>query len=1068
MTTNHDALASTLDQFAAGLHPFLERELSSAGRDLPSRTPEGVLSGALDNWSVLARVLSESEGELLRDLAKLPGRLDGTGELAYDETVRWLDAAQHILHAVSAPEQAAHVAKAKAAVQRKFQEAQRGSNQRLLVLEGQALGGLPRWRDVVRPHPDVASGRFQEAEFAADLDKVRRGQAGDEYAEPIAFFKRTYITEGIRDLLLSALRRLTGTSGDPVIELQTNFGGGKTHSMLALYHLFSGVDPRSLPGLPEVLDEAGISRVPTASRAVLVGTALSPGEVDRKPDGTSVHTLWGEMAWQIGGRDGYEMVARSDQAGVSPGSSQLDELFARFGPCLVLIDEWVAYARQLVDKRNLPAGDFEAQASFAQALTESASRTPGVLVVASIPASRIEIGGTHGKFALETLQDVFQRVGTSWRPASAEEGFEIVRRRLFQDLDEKGEGQRRNVAAAFARMYEKQAGFPSECRERAYFHKLERAYPFHPELFARLYGAWSTLDKFQRTRGVLRLLSNVVHELWRADAPGLLILPASIPIDTPTVKQELVRYLEDQWEPVLTTDVDGPTALATKLDQEVPSLKRLSAARRVARTIYMGSAPGHRRDTPGIDDRSVRLGCAQPGETVPAFDDALRRLSDQAMYLYQDGTRYWYSTQPSVNRVAADRAHRLDNADVLAFLEGLLAREQRRRGQFPRVYICPEDTAAVPDELDAQLVILPPSTSHRRRKLDSAAMKRASDFLELRGSVPRKHRNSLAFLAADDKELENLLDAVRQQMAWESICNDEESLNLTPFQRQQAQSRRKNAVDTVTVRIAETWVHALTPFQETPQEPIDWEEVRIPRGTDSLAERTSKKLVGDGKLLVKLGGLNLRMALDRALWADRNHVSLATLRAYYADYLYLDRLRDFDVLKGAAMDGAGQMLVDEYFALARGYDDAADRYVDLVYGGGSIPWMVGDDALVVRASVAAAQVTDDPPPRPGESRPPGVSPPGQGDPPEANLDSAKKPPTDFYGEVQLDAARVAYSAEQIEQEVLTHLRKPGKKVQITLSIEVTAGEAFDDATVRTVSENCSTLGFDSADFEEER
>ncbi len=1079
MPTHHAVLSSTLEDLVVGLYPFLERELGGANRTLPAQTAQATLTSAVDNWTVLARVLGDTEGELLRELAPLPERLSAGEEPAHDATLRYLDAAQHLLHAVSASEQEAKVERAKAALQKAFKDAQRRSNQRLLVLADQARSDLARWRDVVRPHPDVASGRFQEAEFAADLDKVRRGQAGDEYAEPIAFFKRTYITEGIRDLLLCALRRLTGTSGDPVIELQTNFGGGKTHSMLSLYHLFSGVDPKTLPGVGPLLSDADVTEVPKASRAVLVGTALSPGEVTQKPDGTYVRTLWGEMAWQLGGKEGYALVAKSDKAGVSPGSSTLDTLFQKYGPCLVLIDEWVAYARQLVDKRGLPAGDFEAQASFAQALTESASRTPGVLVVASIPASRIEIGGSNGKFALDTLRDVFQRVGTSWRPASAEEGFEIVRRRLFQDLDRKGEQTKRTVAAAFAKMYTRQAGFPPECREQIYQDKLERAYPFHPALFEALYGAWSTLDKFQRTRGVLRLLSNVVHVLWQAEDHGLLILPASIPIDEPTVKQELVRYLEDQWEPVLSTDIDGPGALSTRLDQEFPTLTPLSASRRVARTIYMGSAPGHRRNTPGIDKRAVRLGCAQPGETVPAFDDALRKLSDKGMYLYQDGTRYWFSTHPSVNRTAADRASRYERADVLATLEDLLSGEQKRRGQFPRVYVCPEDTGAVPDELDAQLVVLPPSSAHRRRNQDSRAMKRARDFLEQRGNVPRKHRNTLVFLAADVKELDRLLDAVRQLMAWESICNEEEVLNLTPFQRKQAQSRLKQAQDTATVRIAETWIHALTPFQETPQDAIEWEEVRIPRGSDSLAERASKKLVGDGKLLTKLGGLNLRMAMDTALWADRNHVSLGTLRGYYADYLYLDRLRNFDVLVGAAVDGAGQMFVDQYFALARSFDDATERYEDLVYGGGKLPFPLDEHVLVVRAAIARAQSESetpkppgppdgpigDPPPPDGPTGDPPLDGPTGDPPPPPPPTKAKK--TSFFGDVQLDAARVGVSAQQIENEVLVHLRKAGGQVTVTLNIEVTGATAFDEATVRTVIENCNTLGFESHDFEED-
>ncbi|MDW8392538.1 MAG: DUF499 domain-containing protein, partial [Oscillochloridaceae bacterium] len=205
------------------------------------------------------------------------------------------------------------------------------------------------------PHADVASGRFTEAEFAADLAEVLQGEASPEYGDPLEFFRRTHFTGGLRQLLLNALRRLSGEGGDPVVELQTAFGGGKTHSMLALYHLFGGrVDPHEVPGLEEVLKEAGLARVPTARRAVLVGTALDPAKPRSKPEGLLVHTLWGEMAYQLGGVEGYRLVEEGDRRGVAPGSDTLKELFDRFAPALILMDEWVAYLRNLHGE-DLPA-----------------------------------------------------------------------------------------------------------------------------------------------------------------------------------------------------------------------------------------------------------------------------------------------------------------------------------------------------------------------------------------------------------------------------------------------------------------------------------------------------------------------------------------------------------------------------------------------------------------------------------------------------------------------------------------------------------------------------------------
>ena len=295
------------------------------------------------------------------------------------------------------------------------------------------LAGLKPWREVATPHPDVAGGRYQQAEFAADLAQVITGEAEDEYKNPQEFYRRTYLTEGLSHLLTLALKRLSGNGGEPVVELQTNFGGGKTHSMIALYHLFSGnLTGGEAPGMEEVLQNSGVTQLCKANRAVLVGTKLNQAVGAKKPEGITVNTMWGEMAYQLGGVEGYSLVAENDQSGTSPGSDTLKELFDRYSPVLVLIDEWVAYARQLYHVDGLPAGSFEANMTFAQSLTEAAKRSSRTIVVASIPASDIEIGGEGGRAALERIRNTFGRIEAVWKPASAEESFAIVRRRLDQ------------------------------------------------------------------------------------------------------------------------------------------------------------------------------------------------------------------------------------------------------------------------------------------------------------------------------------------------------------------------------------------------------------------------------------------------------------------------------------------------------------------------------------------------------------------------------------------------------------------------------------------------------------
>ncbi|HJU09828.1 MAG TPA: DUF499 domain-containing protein, partial [Candidatus Binataceae bacterium] len=263
-----------------------------------------------------------------------------------------------------------------------------------------------------------------------------------------------------------------------------------------------------------------------------------------------------------------------------PGEGALRELFAKAAPCLILIDEWIAFLRQLYGVSELSAGSFDANMTFAQALTEAVKASPRTLLVASLPESDIEKGGDAGDEALARIKNTFYRVAAPWTPASADEGFEIVRRRLFEPITQKDDFTARDaVARKFSEMYRANAReFPSGCGEGEYQRRIENAYPIHPELFDRLFEDWSSLDKFQRTRGVLRLMAAAIHALWQRNDASLLIMPGNMPIDEPAVQFEIMRYLDDPWRPVIEADIDGPHAVPLRMDQENPALMLLGFA----------------------------------------------------------------------------------------------------------------------------------------------------------------------------------------------------------------------------------------------------------------------------------------------------------------------------------------------------------------------------------------------------------------------------------------------------------------------------------------------------------
>ena len=1108
--SNRDRVGRALELLAEGLAPFVDGEMRAAapqGADWvaavasagpgPTRRvavtdPQFLLKILWDYWNpVFSKVLGRNERSMVSLLRDVRDRWAHNDAFTGDDAYRALDGVQMLLQSVTASREAEEVMRAKEELLRlRYEEAARRAA-RAPAAVGAASGGLLPWRDVVTPHGDVASGNFAQAEFAADLAQVHRGEGADEYRDPAEFFRRTFITEGLRQLLTQAVQRLSGRAGVPVVDLQTTFGGGKTHSLLALYHLFSGVPLDRLPQeVQELVRAAGVDAPPSVRRAVLDGAKLRPGQPSEKPEGTVVRTLWGELAWQLGGADGYRLVAQADATATNPGDA-LIELFRRFGPSLVLIDEWVTYARQLYSRHDLPAGTFDTHFSFAQALTEAARATPGTLVVISIPASQpsaaepdtgIEVGGIGGREALRQLRAVVGRVETAWRPASATESFEIVRRRLFEPLTDPDRFAARDATArAFGELYRLEAReFPTECREPAYVDLIKAAYPIHPELFARLYEDWSTLERFQRTRGVLRLMASVIHSLWQRGDRSALILPGSIPLDDEMVVTELTRTLEDSWKPIVDADVDGDGSLPAELDRESPTLGRYFAARRVARSVFLGSAPTARSANRGLEETHVRLGCAFPGEAVGTFADALRRLSDRATYLYVDGRRYWYDTQPSVTRIARDRAaryaQRVEDEITVELLDRLRRDSTARgqRGEFAAVHVAPGSSGEVPDEDEVRLVMLGIDTPHARAE-DSAALSQAREILERRGSAQRLYRNMLTFVAADRQRLEELVQATAEHLAWQSVSTEREQLNLTPFQQGQVETKLRHADETVQLRLAEAYHWLLVPVQPDAAGPVDVEVVRL-NGTGSIAARASAKLVRDNHLNVVYTPVLLRLQLDRVPLWPKDHISLSELWESLARYPYLPRLRDRAVLERAVADGPRQLLWEsEGFAVADGYDEGSGRYLGLVCGGslGRPAGAVTGATLLVKPAAALLQATAD--------AASAVRIEGEANAAATSVDEGSRQGADgpmpgppaalrphrFHGTVALDPRRLNRDVAAVTDELVQHLTAlMDADVEVTLDIEATSRDGFPDEVVRTVSENARALHVRSHGFEE--
>ena len=1020
--------------------------------------------------SAFKSVLGRTERALVNELVEVRNKLAHNEKFTYDDAERALDSMRRLLQAIGSGQATDQLDRLRNAILRtKFSELQRNEQRRRTVRQGisvETTGGLLPWRQVVEPHEDIATGEFLQAEFAADLGKVHSGSAPEDYRDPRTFFDRTYLTDGLRALLIGTAKRLSNSGGDPVIELQTGFGGGKTHSMLALYHMTGKIPARDLSGLDQLLSEHRLT-VPTGiHRAVLVGTSRGPQDLIHCEDGRKICTTWGEMAWQLGGPEAFDRIAENDAKGIAPGSNLLESIFRDYAPSLILIDEWVAYLRQIYRTDNLPSGTFDANLSFVQSLTEAVKASPGTMLVAALPASQIEVGGEGGNEALTRLKLTFSRVESSWRPASQEESYEIVRQRLFKEIPGDRYHHRDNTLSQFAKLYRDNSNeFPRGSSDEDYRRKMEKAYPIHPELFDQLYMIWGSLERFQRTRGVLRLMAQAVHELWMSKDDSVVIMPSSIAVGSDRIEPELRHYLDVSWQSIIAGDIDGRDSIPYKIDQSAPNLSRYSATCRVARAIFMGTAPVSKQENRGLDDKQINLGVVQPGERPSIFGDALRRLNNQARFLHSDLGRYWYSMSASLNRLAADRAEQMEEELVVIEIDKALSNHinsETDRGHFDAVQVAPGNSGDVPDEAGGvRAVVFGVAHPHHGRE-GSKGLEMAKNILSHRGRTPRIYRNMLVFFVADARQTDTLKVGMRNVLAWSSIVQDTEHLDLTQRGSALAKAKFSETKETLKARIKETWRYLAYPVQNRADAEVEWVWGRI-SAQDGIFRQASKRLENEEALLTELGPERLNRELQKYIWNDQDHLSLRDIWEYVNRYTYLPRLKNRSVLI-RTVDAALGSTVPGPFAYAESYDEGKSSYQGLVIRSGIKTQVVIDsESVIVDPQIAKANLPVSAPDSNGAGEQPAPPEPS----PNPDDDNPVKPsnPTRFTGTVFIRQDRPNKHFGDIIEAVFGQLTAlPGSEVTLKLEIDAEVPSGMDQGKVRTLIENTNTLDFTEKDI----
>ena len=728
------------------------------------------------------------------------------------------------------------------------------------------------WWQVAVPHRDIREGRI--GDFAADLRSIVKGEASVEYIDPETFFKRTHLTKGLENIVSDVLITLAkeGEKGK-VIQIQTPFGGGKTHALVYLYHLFkNGERLRNIPETEKILNKVGLKDIPKVKVAVFVGTVQDP---------LKGKTPWGEIAEQLGA---YELVKEHDEKRLTPGREIIERILSNNKPVLLLIDELTEYI--------VKAKEFEDQVfAFSQELTEAVSKSlTQCVLVCTLPSSAPY--GERGEKVLSQLQRIFGRMQVIYTPVEGEEIYEIIRKRLFEDL---GNVKEHEIAASeYFDLYQRLGEeVPSEFREIRYKEKIKKAYPFHPETIDVLFERWGTIPTFQRTRGVLRLLAEVVYDTFIRQDPSPLIQPASINLSNPRIRRMFIEHIGEVFESVLASDIVGDNARTVKIDRQMGSeYAKFKVANGLATSIFFYSFPTTERR--GISIQRLRIAFLREGIPPAIIGDALKKLEDidGPLYLHFEKGLYYFSSQVGLNRIILDKEEAIKEEEIE---DEIKRRIEKVAGKDFEVYVWPKSNADIPDNKKIKLVILPLNLMID----DPNTEEFIQDILTNYSTGYRTYKNTLMFLVPDPNEYEGLKESVRRFLALQTITSDKEVWKtLTEADKDKASQWFKDKDSDVWFKIISIYRYLIKGSKDGLKE--------FDLGIPTVGERPSfsmrvKHYLKDQEIL--LDKLSPKVLIEKTFSEKDEHKNLAEIWETFLKYYDLPILESENVLKSTVVKG---------------------------------------------------------------------------------------------------------------------------------------------------------------------
>jgi len=684
---------------------------------------------------------------------------------------------------------------------------------------------LRPWTDLVKLHPDVEAGALTEAVFAIDLGAIAANEPDVPVVnrDPEAFFRATYITVDLGRLLEEVLASLAGKPGfNRVLKLRTPFGGGKSHTLAALLHA-----ARRREALDRIAQAKGFARPGEVAVAVFDGEKFDARNGKTLDSGRKVQTMWGWIAWQMDPDNAFPIMADHDQDRVSPGGDLIREMLTKGvggRPVLILLDEVLKYMERAAAVGVLDSTLQRQAKDFFQNLTVEVAGSQKAALVYSLTWSAREALGNVGLLA--EIDKLAARVDQLREPVSGDEILPILQRRLLGAVPDPAVSA--EVATAYEEVVTGMRRAHAETRAerqqaeeegRSFHDRLQAAYPFHPALIDVMRERWTAVDAFQRTRGALRFLASCLHSLKKSGGAAALLGPGEVPLKDVDVRVKLLKELgvQNEYDPVIAADIEGPNARAKRIDErmasETPALSSVRPATRIATAILLHSFGGLRRDLPaargaaqaggsgddetlppGVTESELLAACVGPDLDNITATAVLSDLRNTCLYLHYDGVRYCFKKDPNVTKliedaeqtVAREEAQARGHGPVREKIKEML--DTRLAGHHTAV-VWPAKSQDIPDEDPRFLVAYLPLEFAAEGKVEQERL--ATEFLSKYGDRPRRFRNGLGLAIPEKKQIEALRRAVRYLLAIERVEAKKQQHRLTKDQLDQLKERKR-------------------------------------------------------------------------------------------------------------------------------------------------------------------------------------------------------------------------------------------------------------------------------------